>query len=227
MRKPTIVLTLVAVAALVAAGTQPSLAGAGDRLHAGNSGQIARGAVARTAPLHRATPNSPDFDRIKGPTSDYTTSTCVTDLSAIADETMLTKIDSNCGPTLSFSATMTKVSVPNTWATWASPPKSEGAAPDALWAQGATVLTISYSAAQTIGGLEIEPDQFQQETISADFYTGKSGSGERVGTIIRRHCNGSSGARLFAVQSTTAWRSIVITDLAASDFAIARLRTSL
>lgn len=226
MRTTTIVLTLVAVAALVTGGTETSLAGSADRPHPGNSGHVASGRLTQIAPLHKATPNSPDFHRIGRPTTAYTAHTCLTDLSAIGDFTIVDQIDSNCGVTITFDPHVEKRSVPASWRFWESPPRSEGKKPDVLFNAGATTLTISYDAPQTIGGFEAEPDQFQRENIEADFYSGRNGTGEHVGTIFRRRTSSPRGARLFAVRSTTAWQSIVVTDLAGDDFAVARLRTS-
>lgn len=121
------------------------------------------------------------------------------------------------GP-FSFSNPQSENNVPNSWATWGSPPFTESSTPNVLWNEGFNTLTISFSPT-SIMGFELEPDNFAVEEVTAQFFNGTN----LVGTIDL-FPNGSAGALLFAAQTDQAFTSVVITDLAGGDFAIAQLR---
>ncbi len=122
------------------------------------------------------------------------------------------------GP-FTFSNPQTEVNVPNSWATWNCPPATESCFPNALWNAGFSSLTITFAPEQ-IMGFELEPDNFAQEEVTAQFFDGAN----LVGTIDL-FPNGSAGALLFAAQTDGQFTSVVITDLAGGDFAIAQLRS--
>ncbi|MGB7556589.1 MAG: PEP-CTERM sorting domain-containing protein [Candidatus Korobacteraceae bacterium] len=122
------------------------------------------------------------------------------------------------GP-FTFSNPQTEVNVPNSWATWNCPPFTESCFPNALWNTGFSTLTITFAPEQ-IMGFELEPDNFAQEEVTAQFFDGAN----LVGTIDL-FPNGSAGALLFAAQTDGQFTKVVITDLAGGDFAIAQLRS--
>ncbi len=125
---------------------------------------------------------------------------------------------SSLGP-FNFSNSMSENNVPNSWATWGSPPFTESSTPNVLWNEGFSTLTLSLTGSFTTVGFELEPDQFQQEEVTAQYFNG----GTLLGTIDL-FPNGSAGALLFAAHSDSDITSVVITDLAGDDFAIAQLR---
>jgi PEP-CTERM motif len=123
------------------------------------------------------------------------------------------------GPYISFSNPQSENFVPGTWATWGCPPQTESCTPNVLWNEGFSTLTISLSSPASIFGFELEPDNFAIEETTAQFYNGTS----LVGTIDL-FPNGSAGALLFAAETDSQFTSVVITNLAGDDFAIAQLR---
>src|ERR1039457_5809848 len=122
-------------------------------------------------------------------------------------------------PNINFSNPQSENNVPNSWATWGCPPATESCTPNVLWNQGFNTLTITF-APEKIMGFELEPDNFAVEEVTAQFFDGAN----LVGTIDL-FPNGSAGALLFAAQTDGQFTSVVITDLAGGDFAIAQLRS--
>jgi len=128
---------------------------------------------------------------------------------------------SSLGP-FSFSSAMTQVQVPPSWATWNSPPASESSTPNVLWGVDASTLTLTLSGSNNTAGFELEPDAFAAETVNVSFFNGAT-----LIDTISLNPNGNGGALLFALTDTTpgaSISSIVITDTANDDFAIAQLR---
>jgi PEP-CTERM motif len=123
------------------------------------------------------------------------------------------------GPYLNFSNPQSENFVPGTWATWGCPPATESCTPNVLWNEGFSTLTISFTSPLKTFGFELEPDNFAVEEVTAQFFNGAS----LVGTIDL-FPNGSAGALLFAGTTDSQFTSVVITDLAGGDFAIAELR---
>ena len=121
------------------------------------------------------------------------------------------------GP-FNFSNPQSENNVPNSWATWNCPPATESCTPNILWNEGFNTLTMTFSPTQILG-FELEPDNFAVEEVTAQFFNGAN----LVGTIDL-FPNGQAGALLFAAQTDEAFTSVVITDLAGGDFAIAQLR---
>ena len=122
-------------------------------------------------------------------------------------------------PYINFSNPQSENNVPNSWATWGCPPATESCTPNVLWNEGFSTLTISFTSPLKTFGFELEPDNFAVEEVTAQFFNGAS----LVGTIDL-FPNGSAGALLFAGTTDTQFTSVVITDLAGGDFAIAELR---
>jgi PEP-CTERM motif len=118
-----------------------------------------------------------------------------------------------------FSNPQSENNVPNSWATWGCPPQTESCTPNVLWNEGFSSLTLTLTSAANIVGFELEPDNFAVEETTAQFFNG----GTLLGTIDL-FPNGSAGALLFAAQSDQDITSVVITNLAGDDFAIAQLR---
>jgi hypothetical protein len=126
------------------------------------------------------------------------------------------------GP-FTFSNPLSENNVPNSWATWGCPPQTESCTPNVLWNAGFSTLTITTSDFDNTFGFELEPDQFQQESITATFHASDGAS-----YVLTLNPNGSAGALLFAVQDDTPGAyisSVDIVDNAGDDFAIAQLRT--
>lgn len=220
MRKSTFVLAGLASAAMVAAMATPGLAAHGV---GSNSGAPALH-QGHHAIMHKTSPNNKKFRVFAKPVKKYTNNSCDIDLSAIADGTSLNSV-TGCKTTVTLSGSAwLKVSVPNFWGSWNCPPYVESCTPNALWSQGQSTATINFGKKVTTGGFELEPDQFQQETVEVDFYSRANGNGRLIGSITLQP-NGSSGALLYGATSAKAgWRSAVITDEAGDDFAIAQVR---
>ncbi|MDR3717846.1 MAG: PEP-CTERM sorting domain-containing protein [Bryobacteraceae bacterium] len=122
-----------------------------------------------------------------------------------------------------FSSSLQQNSVPGSWSTWSCPPASESCTPNILWNTGNSSLTLTLTGQNATAGFELEPDEFQAESVTASFY---NQSDALIGAITLVP-NGSNGALLFALQDTTSgsWiGSIQITDAAGDDFALAQLR---
>lgn len=118
-----------------------------------------------------------------------------------------------------FSSSLNERNVPGSWGTWGCPPQTESCTPNVLYTNGATSLTLTLTGAWNVVGFELEPDIFQQEEVTAQYFNG----GTLLGTIDL-FPNGSNGALLFAAHSDQDITSVQITDLAGDDFAIAQLR---
>ena len=125
---------------------------------------------------------------------------------------------SSLGP-FGFSTQLSERNVPGSWGTWNCPPATESCTPNVLYTQGSTSLTLTLTGNFNVVGFELEPDAFQQDEVTAQYFNGAT----LLGTIDL-FPNGSSGALLFAAQSSSDITSVVITDLTSDDFAIAQLR---
>lgn len=219
MRKLTMVVTVASAAALVALTAPSSLAAS----HAGNAGHQAKlHAGTHIAPAKGANPNSKKFKPFAQPVAKYTGKSCAIDLSSIPDFTALSSV-TGCGTTVSLSGTWEKRSVPNSWASWGSPPATESATPNILYSAGQTSGTVDFGKKVKVGGFELEPDQFLVETFQVDFYAGPNGTGKLRGSITLQP-NGQSGALLYGAKSKKGFQSAVITTDSGDDFAIAQVR---
>jgi hypothetical protein len=152
----------------------------------------------------------PDASYLKSTTEIPITAPDFTTVSSLADQTQ----------TISFSDALEARSVPNTWATWASPPQTENATPRVLFEQGGGVA-LSFSQPVTTFGVEMEPNVFDVFTMTADFYNGSTLVGE-----ISMPVNGFADARLFAGATTTDQFTQVVLSAPASaqGFALAAVR---
>jgi PEP-CTERM motif len=126
--------------------------------------------------------------------------------------------------TFNFSSGLLEFAVGVSWATWNCPPATESCTPNVLYTNGATTLTLTMDPAHhdNTAGFELEPDQFQQEIVTALYHYNDGAT-----FFLGQDPNGSAGALLYAVQNDTpgTWvTSIDIVDTFPDDFAIAQLR---
>ena len=129
---------------------------------------------------------------------------------------------SGSGETLTYDNTLEEFTVPGTWNTWNHPPVVETATPRVGDTAGDS-LTITLSRPASTFGFELEPDSLTTDEVTAAFFSGST----PVGTIDA-FPNGNAGALLYAASSSTnPFTSVLITDLAGNDFAIARQRFTL
>jgi hypothetical protein len=153
------------------------------------------------------------------PTAPYTGSTTLMAIPGANFSTTTTLTDGT--ETLTFSATVGVRTVPGGgWATWASPPNVESATPKVLAVTtGLTSMTITLSTPSNTFGFEFEPNNGTQ-AITVTYYNGATVLGSIPLTV-----DYSSGARLFAANSTTPITHVVIAVPAgASGFAMAQFR---
>ena len=163
----------------------------------------------------------PKLKVFNNPAPAYLTKTCAINFSAIPDNTDLTSV-TGCGLKVRFSVPLEKRTVPDSWATWGSPPFTETATPRVLWTQAELAVTLTFSVRTTIAGVEVEPNSGTR-TIDATF---RRLSGASLGTISR-DVSSNAAARLFAgkVRSVKkAARVKTLTIESDGDFAIARIR---
>ena len=161
-----------------------------------------------------ALPLRPDFI-VPEPFPFYTSQTTLIDISGIPDSTFVSKIqDANLQ--VSFTTSMLRLTVPDTWATWNSPPSTETDKPLVLFSNGAASLTLALSSPVSAFGFELQPDLSEVEPVLVTF----SGPG----TTISLSPDGNAGALLFALSSNTPITQVSITDEAGEDFAIANVR---
>lgn len=157
---------------------------------------------------------APDASYLSTTTNIAITSPIGTDLVSISDGLM----------TINFSHIREVHQVPiDGWATWSSPPYSESTTPVVLVADGYnplfTSVTLNFSSAVDVFGIEVEGDPFDIRTFTASFFNGSSLVDEIVLDVY-----GESGARLLAASATGSdvFTSLVIsTDI---DFALAQFR---
>ena len=111
--------------------------------------------------------------------------------------------------------------VPTSWATWGSPPNTEGSTPKVVRPDDTTQADIAFqfSSALTIFGMELEPDDTtpgNMHLITATYFLGST----PVGTIARS-VSGDGGALLFAGSGGPFDSVEVVSDI---DFAAAQFR---
>jgi hypothetical protein len=156
------------------------------------------------------------FNPISSPTAAYTSSTSLIPITQpdFANVTSLT----NGSQTVTFSSAMQALTVPNSWATWNSPPNTETSTPRVLWTGGATSVTLTLANPTSVFGFETEPNPFNVHTITATFMSGAS----TLGTITRS-VNGNAGALLAAASTDQPITHVQISSDV--DFAIAQIRS--
>ena len=165
------------------------------------------------------------FTSQSNPNTAYKAATCVFLVGQIADGQTFSSL-SQCGVTATFNHAVEKrsVRVGGTWATWGSPPFTEGNKPG-LIANFSSQLTITLSSPKRIVGMELEGNQFQDSLFTVKF---RDAANTNVG-IVTRQVDGNAGARLFAGRTTSptpAIKRIVITSADSTGFAIAKLRVT-
>jgi hypothetical protein len=112
--------------------------------------------------------------------------------------------------------------VPSTWLTWASPPDTESDSPRVLWStEDVTTATLTYTLPSRIVGFEVEPDFLGIRSIMVSFFSGATPL-----DTLSLDVDGFAGAKLFAIESTSALITRVTVDSEA-DFAMAQLRYGL
>ena len=125
--------------------------------------------------------------------------------------------------TFTFSSQMLQNQVGVSWGTWGVYPNVEQdalAMPFVLYSNGATSMSLFLAPGDNVAGFEYEPDQFLIENVSASFF---DRNGFLIDTITRS-VNGSGGALLFALTSTSDIGRIDISNDSGDDFSIAQLR---
>lgn len=158
----------------------------------------------------------PTFTPIASPTGSYVSSTDLLQIT-VPDFTLLSSL-SDAKQTVTFSIPLDARTVPDSWATWNSPPATESSTPRVLYTDGATSFTITLANPSTVVGFETEPNPFEVHTITAVFMNG----GNVIGTVSQP-VNGLAGALLAAASSSQPITSVqVFSDV---DFAIAQIRT--
>jgi hypothetical protein len=149
---------------------------------------------------------------ITNPTPAYQAQTTLIPITA-PDFTVVSSVTGG-GLTVSFSQMMQARTVtpgdPSNWDTWSVPPNSENATPRILFTgpagmnQTQTSVTLSFSHPVSTFGVEMQPNNFDIYSLTADFYNGVT----LLGSITRlvdglgegdpNNPNPGGGARLFA-----------------------------
>jgi hypothetical protein len=210
----------VASAVLLTAAPLTALASTGGAGTPSNSGDSLV-----TGPTHEAGPAfaGPGFRVFHRPRDWYVSRSCAVDLSGIADFTRLDSVTGCGGVEVRFSSEGEKRSVPDSWGSWGSPPFTEDATPDIVYALSATAITLTYSRSVTFGGVELEPDPTVDHSLTAEFFSRPNGAGDLLGSITRR-VDGDSGARLFGASVKAGFKSVVITSNDGVKFGFGQIR---
>ena len=161
------------------------------------------------------------FTQIPQPSPAYQASTTKIDISGLTLYQNYSSITDGT-LTVTFSSPMNKRGpVPTGWSTWSSPPDSESANPDVLFAgSGTTSLDMTLSQPIRTFGFELEPNPFQLHTYNVEFVLM---SGPTIVGTINMQIHGSAGARLIAATVTgESFDKIKITGT--DEFAIAQVR---
>jgi hypothetical protein len=163
--------------------------------------------------------------QIFNPDAAYTSST--TNLPITGADFVSTTSLTNGAFTMTFSPALSTRTVPTTWASWSSPPNSESATPRVLTTQHVASITIGFSSAIEVFGVEVEPDSFAGlHDFTASFFDGVN----LVGAVTRDDLVGNAGARLLAATATGGdeFTSVTIsTDSGANGFGLAQFRFAL
>ena len=206
MRKSKLVVAIgaaVAVAALPLMTATTASAASGS-----NSGS----AVTRDAGYSAPAGDAGGCTQLAQP-SDYPANTKLSNISTLADFTPVSSVGK-----VKFSPTLEKRSVPGSWATWGSPPFTEGATPHILYTVGATSITVTFPRRIETVGMEVEPNPFAVHTFTAVL---KKRSGATICTISVS-ADGSAGARLLAATASARVKTMTVSSDV--DFAIAQVR---
>lgn len=155
---------------------------------------------------------------IADPNAAYLARTAYIDPSYLSDGDPVNSITDGI-LTVMFSAPVTKLTHPDSWASWSSPPDSEGDIGPVLWSNGATSLSMVLSTPVRTFGFEAEPNEFSIHTMTATFY---NESHTLLGSLVQ-DVDGSGGARLFGASADPIMFIDLSTDL---DFAFGAIRYS-
>ncbi len=158
------------------------------------------------------------FTQIPLPDAKYQGATTKIDISSLPDFSTVSSI-TNGVQTVTFSTPMNKRTVPDSWATWSSPPFSEDSTPAILFSDGQLSLTIKLSVPSCIFGFELEPNPFRVVPYTVDFYSGTT----LVGSISM-DVSGDAGARLFAAKTCCCTRFDRVEIRGGADFSIGQIR---
>src|SRR4051794_6762730 len=142
----------------------------------------------------------------------YPHGTKMVDLTTLSD---FTPVTNQSGVT--FSPTMEKRSVPNSWATWGSPPDTESATPNILYTVGSTSVTLTFADPVDVAGVEVEPNPFEVHNFIAVY---QNGSGHDIGSISQS-ADGNAGARVLAAFAPGTKSVTISSDV---DFSIGAIR---
>jgi hypothetical protein len=123
---------------------------------------------------------------------------------------------------VTFGTPMMRLTVPDTWNTWNTPPDTETDTPPVLWSEGAASVLMILSSPQLVFGFEAQPDLSDIETMVATFF---DETASPLGTIVR-DVSGNGGALLYAASSPIPIASVLFTDAADEGFGIANVRYS-
>jgi len=149
------------------------------------------------------------FVQIPQPNAAYTSSTTLLPIPGNDFDTTLTLSDANL--TVTFSTLMEVFTAETTWASWGSPPATEGNMTKVLSPFDFTLtsVTMTFSKPLTTFGLEAEPDGFTQGSfpMRLDFFNGVT----PIGTVSYSAVDPIGGAVLFAATSMTPITSATIT----------------
>jgi len=225
-----IVIALMAAVLMVGINPAPALADCVDS----NTGPIGECAEAGAVPFSAGVVTGEQLSTffaaaitpIPQPNLAYTTGTTLIDISGLTNFTLHPSITDGT-QTVTFTTTLDKRQVPGGgWATWDSPPFTEGNTPHVLFSTAQTQdLTLSLPS-KTVG-FELEPNVFGIFSSTADFYSGGC-AGTLEGSITQL-VDGNAGARLFAAQTQAGPINCVKITVApgSSGFAIAQVRYAL
>lgn len=202
MRKSKLVVAIGAAVALAATPLMTSTAMAAGGSNAG-SATYNKSYAAPTGDAGGCT-------QIMSP-ADYPANTKLADISGLADFTPVSEVGR-----FKFAPTLEKRSVPGSWATWGSPPDTEGATPHILYTAGATSIEVKKRRSKTLG-MEIEPNPFAVHTFTA-VYSLADGSS----CTITRSADGSAGARVLAATAPVKIKKVTVSSDV--DFSIAQVR---
>lgn len=161
-----------------------------------------------------------DVTPIQQPDADYVGRTTLFDIT-VPDLTSVSSLTAgDC--TVTFTPPLQARTVGASWASWGSPPDTEGATPRILYSNGATSIALALNADCAAGtvGFEAEPNPFQVLDMTATYFSDSTSLG-----AITRPVDGQSGARLFAADSDTPITRVTFSSSA--DFAIGRIRFAL
>jgi len=225
MRKSKFIVAVGAAAALAATPLLATTAFAADGAHSNSGAAVVQGTTAAPSSTIQAKVKK-QFDQ---PVKKYTNKSCAFDISGLTNFQDYTSITGCGGNEATFSSPVNKRQVAEDgsggWRSWGSPPDTEDAFPAVLYSNGAPTLTISFSKKSTVGGVEIEPDPFEEHSFTLEYFKKADGTGKSLGAITVS-ANGDHGARLLGAKTKKPFKSFTITDNEGVGYSIAQIRSS-